>query len=66
VDTPFGLGSLITFFVFLVLSFNAKRKDERKGAQKAKLMALLPTSPPEPGPKAINFAPFGFCHRTLT
>ncbi len=43
---------------FIVLSFYAKRKYERKGAQKEKLMALLPTGPPEPGPKAINFTPF--------
>jgi hypothetical protein len=49
----------LTLFAFvLVLSFCAKRKYERKGAQKEKLMALLPTSLPEPGPKAINFAPF--------
>jgi hypothetical protein len=43
---------------FIVLSFSAKIKYERKGAQKEKFMALLPTSLPELGPKAINFAPF--------
>jgi hypothetical protein len=43
---------------FIVLSFYAKRKYERKGAKKEKLMALLPTGPPEPGPKALNFTPF--------
>jgi hypothetical protein len=42
----------------LVLSFNAKRKYERKGAQKTKLTALLPASHRHMGPKAINFALF--------
>ncbi len=44
------------FAINLVLSFYAKRKYERKGAQKEKLMALLPTGLPEPGHKAIKLA----------
>jgi hypothetical protein len=47
-----------SIFFYIVLSFSAKRKDERKGAGNEKFMALYRTGQPEPGPKAINFAPF--------